>query len=341
MRGGEPEHRDGLLAEQLVDPSSVSRGDLLERRERARDDAARRLDVQRLVDVELGDAHGHDLPRKLGRALDDLRRCGAGHQRRVVLEDPAVKGAELLARLEPRLLDDRQARLLVGGERVLPAVRTVQRDHLEPAEPLVRRVLAHQPVELADRLAMLPELELRLQPHLLRVDALLLQVADRILREVRVGQVGERRPPPQLERLPEGSGALAAPAAAAPRARAARTAARRSNRGRHGAGTPAPASPLSPSRSPSAASTRSSGRMPAPSAAASRPTTRRSARRAVRRRSRSGAAAPPGTLCPPAERHGNAVDPHFQRAEHANFDRCGRHAARSPYARESARTRRE
>ena len=77
----------------------------------------------------------------------------------------------------------------------------MQREHLQPAQPLVRRVLPHQPIELADHLPVLPQLELRLEPHLQRVDTLLLEVSDHILRKAPVGEIRQRRAAPQLERL--------------------------------------------------------------------------------------------------------------------------------------------
>ena len=126
-----------------------------------------------------------------------------GHERRVVLQDAALEGPELLTGLHPGLLDDREPRLLIRGQGVLPAVGAVQREHLQPAQALVRRVLADEGVELADRLSMEAELELGLEAHLLRGDALLLQAPDRVLREAPVGEVGERGPPPEPERLAE------------------------------------------------------------------------------------------------------------------------------------------
>ena len=124
-----------------------------------------------------------------------------GHQRRIVLEDPPLQRAELLARLHPGLLDDRETCLLVGGERVEPPVGAVERQHLQPAQALVRRMLARQRVELADRLPVQPELELRLEPHLERVQPLLLQTTDRILRKAPVREIRQRRPRPERERL--------------------------------------------------------------------------------------------------------------------------------------------
>ena len=201
VRSRQPEHGHRLLAEQLLDRAPVAQHDLLQRRQPARHHPARRLDVELLVDQQLDDAHRNDLPRELRRPLRHLGRCPVGHQRRIVLEDPPLERAELLARLHPRLLDDREPRLLIGGERVEPPVGAVERQHLQPTQALVRRMLARQRVQLADRLAVQPELELRLEAHLERVQPLLLETTDRILREAPVGEVGQRRPRPEPERL--------------------------------------------------------------------------------------------------------------------------------------------
>ena len=69
--GGQPEHRERLLPQQLLDPATVAQHDLLERREPARDQPARRLDVQLVVDQQLDDAH-RDAPS--ARAAPAARR---------------------------------------------------------------------------------------------------------------------------------------------------------------------------------------------------------------------------------------------------------------------------
>ncbi len=203
VRRGKTEHDDRLLAEKLLHGSPVAEDDLLQRRKPAGHDAACGLDVELLVDEELDDAYRDDLAHEVLRALDSRLRRRAGHEARVVLQDPTLQGAELFTGLHPGLLDDREPRLLVCGQSVLPAVGAVQREHLQPAEALVRRVLADEGIELADRLSMEAELELGLEEHLLRVDALFLEVPDRVLREAPVGEVGERRPAPEPERLAE------------------------------------------------------------------------------------------------------------------------------------------
>ena len=91
MRGGQPKDGKRLLPQQLLDPATVAKHDLLERCEPTRDEPARRLDVQLVVDQQLDDAHGEHLARKLRGPFDDLRGDAARHQRRVVLQDPPLQ----------------------------------------------------------------------------------------------------------------------------------------------------------------------------------------------------------------------------------------------------------
>ena len=77
-------------------------------------------------------------------------------------------------RLDPELLDERPARVLVRLERLGLPSAAVERKHQLSARPLPERVLAHDRLELADELGGTAELELgldslldRSQPQLL------------------------------------------------------------------------------------------------------------------------------------------------------------------------------
>ena len=336
---GQTEHRERLLPQQLLDPPPVAQDDLLERREPARDQPARRLDVQLVVDQQLDDAHRDDLPRKLRGPLHDLRRDAARHQRRVVLQDPPLQRPELLPRLHPRLLDDRETHPLVGGKRVHPPIRAVQREHLQPAQPLVRRVLPHQPVELADRLPMQPQLELRLEPRLQRVDTLLLEVSDHILGEAPVGEIRQRRAAPQLERLSQ----RRRPLTRRQPTRLAHQPLEPPRIDRIGIDPqPVPGrlglQRVLPDLLPQAEHAVLHERR-APPAAASRPTARRSERRAGRRRSRS-TAAPPATHAASAPREARKHPRPALPAGRASAFRSFRSSQGRPrYAHKTRRTR--
>ncbi len=67
-------------------------------------------------------------------------------ERGIVREDPPLQLAELLARLEPELLDERLARVAgTTAERVGLAARAVEREHQLAGEALAQRVLARPP----------------------------------------------------------------------------------------------------------------------------------------------------------------------------------------------------
>ena len=74
-------------------------------------------------------------------------------------EDHPLECSQLLARLQPQLVE-RESRLLVGGERVDLTPGAVEREHLQPPQPLTRRVLAGEGLELADELGVHAELQL-------------------------------------------------------------------------------------------------------------------------------------------------------------------------------------
>ena len=67
--------------------------------------------------------------------------------------------------------------------------------------PLTQWMLCDEPLELADELGVPAELEVGLDPALERGEPQLLQPRDRRLREALVGDVGQRRPAPQSQRL--------------------------------------------------------------------------------------------------------------------------------------------
>ena len=112
-------------------------------------------------------------------------------------EDHPLECAQLLARLEAELVE-REPRLLVGGERVDLPTGAVEREHLQPPQPLACRVLAGERLQLADQLGVHAELELRLDPVLERRQPQLLQPPRLGLRERLEREVGERCTAPQL-----------------------------------------------------------------------------------------------------------------------------------------------
>ena len=116
-------------------------------------------------------------------------------ERRVLGEDRPLELAQPLSRLDPELLDQRPARVLVGLQRVGLAVGAVEGEHQLRAQPLAVGVLADQGLELADDLGVATERELRLDELLQRRDPQVLEPGDLALREGLV-----RRGPPAAGR---------------------------------------------------------------------------------------------------------------------------------------------
>src|SRR4051794_23235973 len=65
-------------------------------------------------------------------------------------------------------------------------------------------MLCDQRLELGDERRVAAEGKVRLDPALERVQAQLLEPPDLILGEGLIGEVGQRRPAPEIERLPQG-----------------------------------------------------------------------------------------------------------------------------------------
>ena len=92
-------------------------------------------------------------------------------------------------------------RLAVGLERLRLATAAVQREHQVLGELLTRRVLRHEVLQLGHDVAVPAGREVGLQPHLHRLQALLLEPRDLGGSERLGREVGERRSAPQRERL--------------------------------------------------------------------------------------------------------------------------------------------
>ena len=193
--------------------------------------------------------------------------------------------------LDPELVDERPARVLVRLQRLRLTPRAIEREHQLSPKTFAVGMLRHERLELGDQLGVPIELELDRDPLLERAETELLETPDLVL-----------RPEPRT-RSPRAAGRAREPAPprAGARARAARLSrarrTSRSNRGgraaraRAGAGSREPWSRAGPARSPCGAAKRSSGATSPPCAAGSRPRGARSGAPPGRRRSPGGAAA--------------------------------------------------
>ena len=130
---------------------------------------------------------------------------GSAHARRgreggIVLEDPALEGAELRRRLEPELVE-RRARVAVGVERVCLPAGAVQGEHQLAAEPLAMRMRGDERLELAHEGGVPPVLEIGVDPRFEGGEPALVEPRRLRPRERRVRDVRERRAAPERERL--------------------------------------------------------------------------------------------------------------------------------------------
>ena len=75
-------------------------------------------------------------------------------QRRVVAQNRGFQLLKRAAGFDPKLVDHRSPADPIALQSVRLAAHAVQREHQLAAEPLAHRVLAHQPLELGNELAV-------------------------------------------------------------------------------------------------------------------------------------------------------------------------------------------
>ena len=101
----------------------------------------------------------------------------------------------------PELLDERLPRVAVGGQRIGLAAGAVEREHELATRRSRSGCSADQRLELADELRVATEREVGLDPLLESRQSEALSRAISRLGPRLVGEVGERRPAPQGQRL--------------------------------------------------------------------------------------------------------------------------------------------
>ena len=126
---------------------------------------------------------------------------GGEVERRILGQHRLVQPPQLGARLDADLLDERRARVAVGGERLRLAAVAVQREHPLGVQVLAQRMLGDQRVELADHLGVPAGREVGVDGRLRRAQPQLVEAADLGGGERLVGDVLERVAVPQRERL--------------------------------------------------------------------------------------------------------------------------------------------
>jgi hypothetical protein len=137
------------------------------------------------------------------------RRPAREIEPRGVLEDLAFQAAELGIGLQPQLLGQLPASVLVDAQRVRLPARAVQGEHELAAQVLAVRVARHQRLQLPGERGMTAEREIGVDALLQRGHAQLVEPGDLGPRERVVREVDEHRAAPERERLAEpGDGAL-------------------------------------------------------------------------------------------------------------------------------------
>ena len=111
--------------------------------------------------------------------------------------------------LHAELVDQPRPRRAVGLERFGLAAGAVQGHHALAMQSFSKRMLVHERLELGDQLRVSPGFEVGVESILERREPQLLETTNLGLSEGLEPQVGERRPAPNLQRLPQQpSGAL-------------------------------------------------------------------------------------------------------------------------------------
>ena len=203
MRGRHAEHREQPVVCGVPQRPPVRGNNVLRFHPEPLQPFAARLGIAFCIAGEVGEEHRDGLARFLERAGGRCRcRHSGGVEARVVPQDGPVELLQLGAGLGTELLDECRARGRVGAERVRLPAGAVEREELLSAEMLPKGLLGDERLELGDELAVAAEGEVGVDATLECFEAQLLEAAgpdrDRL-----AGEVGERRAPPQRERLAE------------------------------------------------------------------------------------------------------------------------------------------
>ena len=149
------------------------------------------------VELALASGEQRRAPLELYGQLDGRRRRLEG---RVLGQDLLLQALELGARLDPDLLDQRRARLVVGLERLRLAPGAIEGEHALRVQRLSQRLLGDQGLEPGDHLGVAPGGELGFDRQLDGPHVKLLEATDLWGGERLGGDVGERGAAPELER---------------------------------------------------------------------------------------------------------------------------------------------
>src|SRR4029453_7140628 len=117
-------------------------------------------------------------------------RVGPGLERGILAENRLVELAQLPARLDAELVDERPPCVLVDVERLGLPTAPVEREHQQRTEPLTERMLGGERFELRDQVCPAAQRKVPLDPFLENRQPPFLETADLLPRETGVGDVG-------------------------------------------------------------------------------------------------------------------------------------------------------
>ena len=106
-----------------------------------------------------------------------------------------------MAGIDRQLLQKQSPRILVHVQRFSLPTRPIQRRHQGGPETLPQRILPDHRRQLRDQLTVPPQCKVRIDPELHGSESDLLEPGDRGQSEALVGEIGQRRAPPQGQRL--------------------------------------------------------------------------------------------------------------------------------------------
>src|SRR5262249_56579237 len=128
---------------------------------------------------------------------------------RILAENRALQLLQLLAGLDPELLDEHGSAALVHREGICLASAAVQREHELGTDVLSVGMCSDEHLERRDDVRVPAELELGIVELRTRNQLELLEPRDLLLGEQLEAEIGERRPAEERERAPQDLGAFA------------------------------------------------------------------------------------------------------------------------------------
>ena len=111
------------------------------------------------------------------------RRRRDAHERPLLAENRAVEGLQLRPGLDPELLDERPARVVIRRERLGLTATAVEREHQVRPQLLTQRVGTDEHFDLGDELCVRAQVQISGDPLLEHAEAQIFEPMDLRLRE--------------------------------------------------------------------------------------------------------------------------------------------------------------